>query len=183
MVQKLKALHLASSRPSLESRLLLGEPKVYEEKFLDFPYPNLHLRLPVTGQGTPAYDVKAEIVGGSAILIPEKERLLFWTRSPAEYDPASMKKTPEVMAENLRVFRYSRTHSLTIHPNEIRYADLLVKIPGYGKYQIANIDGEERQLKGNYELEVRVSGQNIEPQNKLIKFHACTNDMKVLSSL
>src|SRR3989338_2820196 len=104
---------------SKKLELILGNPAVDEQKWMGMQYSSFHLRVPVTAKGGTVNNVKAEIAGGSKEIIPKTHRVLFWLGEFLTHERPEEKKTPEYMAEHMKI-HYKGAHQIVLYEGKTR---------------------------------------------------------------
>jgi len=151
-------------KPSIK----INKPIIEKEKG-EMPYSTTHLRLPVTAKRGDIEDAKAEIIGGSKEIIPMGPRILFWERS-FRYHSHENIKTQKDVEKHMISEHFKHARPITINEDETKNVNLIVKVEGIEGIIIPTERGEKRELKGEYEIKVRISGKKIRAKTISIKF-------------
>jgi len=155
-------------KPSIE----IGDPITEKEKG-EMPYSTIHLRLPVTAKRGHIEDTKAEIIGGSKEIIPMGPRILFWERS-FKYHSHENIKTQKDVENHLISEHFKHARPTTINEGETKNVNIIVKVEGIEGIIIPTERGEKRDLNGEYEIKVRISGKKTRAKKISIKFIVCS---------
>lgn len=146
----------------------INKPLIKKEKG-EMLYPTIHLRLPITAKRGGIEEVKAEIIGGSKAIIPTGPRILFWERQ-FKYHSHENLKTQKDVEKHMIYEHFKHAGPTTINEGETKNINLVVKVEGIKGMIIPTERGEKRDLNGEYEIKVLVSGKNTRAKTADVKF-------------